>query len=366
MNEVNAMSSVETSRALRRKRNRETIRWYVLLLPVSSAPFAASSPAVRLQAELERREKNGEPRFDYFAPTCVTRYALHGKLLARPRPLFYNYVFIHASENEIFRLKRVLPVFNFLPRVYTEDDYYYPYVSDSEMENLRWIASSYSNELPLYELDGQQLVHGDRVRITAGILKGLEAEVVRRSGTRQKDVIVRVLDNVLVSLYTVRPGEYEVISLSQKGKHQYAHLSNERYFNGLHEALFRHYTSSGVTQSDCDLAAEVIQSCAQLELDSDILRSKAYSLLLLAYKVLDRHEEFSRLMGTVLNLLPLIKAQQSVALLLVTMYGCTNNRKFYDQSHGIVGTWHKEEISKKNKRVLVSRLADYDRWFGHA
>jgi transcription antitermination factor NusG len=362
MDEETNKYSQEMPTLLRKKKNREEVRWYVLVLPASSV---ASAPLRKLQAEQERREKNGESLFDFFAPTCVTVQKQDGQTISRQRPLLYNYVFIHASENEIFRLKRVLPYFNFLPRVFTKDDYYFPYVTDAEMENLRWIASSYSNELPLYEADTKHLVKGDRIRITTGALSGLEAEVIKRSGTHLKDVVVRILDNLLVSLYTVKPGEYELISLSSKGKHQYAHLSNDRYFTGLHAALGRYYTADGVTEADCQLAEEVLHCCAHLELDSDVLRSKCYSLLLISYKILAKEDEFTQLMGTLLRILPLIKAEHSAALLMVTIYGCTDNRCYYERSHEMVDAWRTEENPKKNKRTLLEHLDDYDRWFGH-
>ena len=119
MNEVITTPSSETSRRLLNKKNREMVRWYVLVLPPSNGSSASTTPSRRLHTELERRERNGEPLFDYFAPTCVTVRKQNGQTISRKRPLLYNYVFIHASENEIFRLKRVLPYFNFLPRVIT-------------------------------------------------------------------------------------------------------------------------------------------------------------------------------------------------------------------------------------------------------
>lgn len=94
------------------------------------------------------------------------------------KPLLYNYVFIHASENEIFRLKRIMPLYNLLPRVSVGEHSYFPYLSDHEMETLRWIAESYSNELPVYVPDSGRLLKGDRVRITSGSFMGMEAEVV--------------------------------------------------------------------------------------------------------------------------------------------------------------------------------------------
>ncbi|MBV4307654.1 transcriptional regulator, partial [Parabacteroides distasonis] len=104
------------------------------------------------------------------------------------------YVFVHASEDEIFRLKRTLPLYNFLPRVSSGGRSYFPYLSDREMDTLRWVAASYSNELPVYVPDSGRLLKGDRVRITSGPFTDMEAEVVVQPGGGHKDVMVRILD----------------------------------------------------------------------------------------------------------------------------------------------------------------------------
>ncbi len=124
------------------------------------------SPSKGLDAELSRRERRGETLFEYFAPSYVEVRKVDGKMVNTKRPLLYNYVFIHASENEIFSLKRTLPLYNFLPRVSSGGRSYFPYLSDREMETLRWVAASYSNELPVYVPDSGHLLKGDRVRIT--------------------------------------------------------------------------------------------------------------------------------------------------------------------------------------------------------
>ena len=49
-----------------RMRDTHVIRWYVLVLP-----SCHKGPAKGLQEELERRRRNGEPSFEYFAPSYV-------------------------------------------------------------------------------------------------------------------------------------------------------------------------------------------------------------------------------------------------------------------------------------------------------
>lgn len=84
----------------------------------------------------------------FFAPSFVEMHRREGRLVETHRPLLYNYVFIRSSVYEIFRLKRDFPLYNFLPSVDGRGSY--PFVSDREMENLRWVARSYSDELPVY------------------------------------------------------------------------------------------------------------------------------------------------------------------------------------------------------------------------
>ena len=84
-------------------------------------------------------------------------------------------------------MKQTLPLYNFLPRVSSGGTPHFPYLSDSEMGNLRWVAESYSNELPVYVPDSGRLLKGDRVRITSGYFAGMEAEVVIQPGGGHKD-----------------------------------------------------------------------------------------------------------------------------------------------------------------------------------
>ena len=66
------------------------------------------------------------------------------------RPLLFNYVFVRASERDVFQLMQRFPVLSFLPRVRERKREYFPYLSDAAMENLQWVARSYSNTLPVY------------------------------------------------------------------------------------------------------------------------------------------------------------------------------------------------------------------------
>lgn len=353
------------SEQLRARKNSNAVRWYVLALPTSRQGHYQGNPARALQMELERRARSGEPVFEYFAPSYVEVRKQHGELVRTNHPLLYNYVFIHASEAEIYRMKRFLPQYNFLPRVREKDDAYYPYLSDEAMENLKWVAASYSDVLPVYTPGPERLMKGDRIRITEGQFKGVEASVIIQPGGGRKEVMVCVENCMYVPLLCVEPGQYEVIALNADNRHVYTRLNGDRLPAGLHEALKRYHSPEGVTDADRALASEVLQQYANLQLDSDVMRCKLYSMLLPAYAILGDREAFDQLLGTVRSILPLIRAEQSRSLLLVTLYGCTNCCLDYEQAHAAVDPWRGELQLKKSKAQLLRRLDDYDCWLGH-
>ena len=353
------------SEQLRARKNSNAVRWYVLALPTSRQGHYQGNPARALRMELERRTRNGAPVFEYFAPSYVEVRKQHGELVRPNHPLLYNYVFIHASEAEIYRMKRFLPQYNFLPRVREKDDAYYPYLSDEAMENLKWVAASYSDVLPVYTPGPERLMKGDRIRITEGQFKGVEASVIIQPGGGRKEVMVCVENCMYVPLLCVEPGQYEVIALNADNRHVYTRLNGDRLPAGLHKALKRYHSPEGVTDADRALASEVLQQYANLQLDSDVMRCKLYSMLLPAYAILGDREAFDQLLGTVRSILPLIRAEQSRSLLLVTLYGCTNCCLDYEQAHAAVDPWRGEQPLKKSKAQLLRRLDDYDCWLSH-
>lgn len=353
------------SEQLRARKNSNAVRWYVLALPTSRQGHYQGNPARALRMELERRTRNGEPVFEYFAPSYVEVRKQHGELVRTNHPLLYNYVFIHASEAEIYRMKRFLPQYNFLPRVREKDDAYYPYLSDEAMENLKWVAASYSDVLPVYTPGPERLMKGDRIRITEGQFKGVEASVIIQPGGGRKEVMACVENCMYVPLLCVEPGQYEVIALNADNRHVYTRLNGDRLPAGLHKALKRYHSPEGVTDADRALASEVLQQYANLQLDSDVMRCKLYSMLLPAYAILGDREAFDQLLGTVRSILPLIRAEQSRSLLLVTLYGCTNCCLDYEQAHAAVDPWRGEQPLKKSKAQLLRRLDDYDCWLSH-
>lgn len=333
------------------------VRWYVLLLPYGHR----GSPSAGLQAELELRKRNGEKEFEYFAPSYMEVKSVRGKMTKTSRPLLFNYVFVHASEAEIYKMKRsTLHKYNFLPRVREDDRQYYPYLTDSAMENLRWVARAYDDVLPVYTPEPDKLMRGDRVRITDGQFMGIEATVMIQPGAGQKSVMVCVEDWLWVPLLHVKQGQYEVVALNESGKHIYTKLNNDRLFTKMHEAIMRHHSAEGVTDNDRRTAQEIINLFGSLEMPTPILRCKHYSLLLPAYLVLGRTEDINTLLHKADSVLSGIKAEQVAALLLVTMYGCTGDEPCRNKVKRVVDGWKAGGVTKKNKQKVIGYFDDYE------
>ena len=355
---VNKSESAVTQ--LSEVQNRHIVRWYVMVYPTSNRTMTEE-----LDRELIRRRRDNEPLFEYFAPVFVEARKINGRLVTTRRSLLYNYLFVHASECEIYRIKRRLPQYNLLPRVKdSKESYYYPYLTDKAMRDLQWIARSYAEPVPICSVEPNWLVKGDRIRITEGRFAGIEAKVITNTFSRHKEILVSIDNWMYVPLLKVHPGEYEVIELNAEIPSYYSRLNNSKLLDRLHDALCRHLAGKGSVE-DRRIATEVLQEYGRLTLDSDIMRSKLHVLLLQAYTILDDTPKRESQLVAIQKMLPAVRAEQSRALLLVTLYGCTDNRLYYDQAHALIDPWLMEETPKKRKAQLIRHLADFDRQLGH-
>ncbi len=346
----------------RNAHNRKVVRWYLMVYP-----YGRKGLTDGLEREIARRKCDGERQFEYFAPKYVETKEIDGKLVTTEVALLYNYFFVHASEDEVIRLKKFEPQYNFLHRVTAKDgSTYLPYVKDEIIQTLQWIARSYAGVIPLYLLDQTLLIKGDRIRITKGQFKGVTARVVTRPKSPEKEVMVFVENWLCVPLINVKPGQYKVIDLNESAEHANVPygLDNQRLSQSLHEALCRYYRSEA-TEEDRKLAQDTLDRYSEVVADSTIQRCKLYSLLLPACRILEAKEKQDGLLNIIDVMMPSIKAEQSLARLLVLMYACTDNRFWYEQAHKLVDPWTREDSPKKSKQELIRRLADYDECLGH-
>lgn len=346
--------------AARNARNLDIVRWYLMIYP-----FGRKGLLLGLQREIERRKKSGEPPIEYFAPIYVEAKDTEGKIVRTEKQLFHNYVFVRSSVRELFNMKKHEEQYNFPRRESnSRGEHFYPYVSDEMMQNLMWIAQSYSGMIPVYNGDISWLVKGDRVKITSGPLKGVEALLFENEKRHRKEIMVVVDNWMTVPLLHVRESQYKVITLNgNRSAGEDIKIKDECILR-LH-SMMRHFYHHEVTSDDILYAKDVLAQYKNYEPASDVMRCKLYSLLLMAYVVLQLADEKERLIKVIQEMLPAIKAEQSKALLLTAVYGCTDNFLYHRQAHQIIDEWRKEDNPKNSKQILIQRLADYDKWFGH-
>ncbi len=291
---------------------------------------------------------------------------VNGKVRHTDKPLFFNYVFIRSSQADIYRMMTNFDLnkYSFLPMVRTGSQHYFPYLTDQAMEQLKWVARSYGNEIPVYVPKPVALMCGDRIRISDGLFKGLEATVITSSGAMKGKVMAKIDNFMWVPLFEVKTGQYEVIELSKKGKHQYARLGSTQIFDELYAFLKRSYTGS-LEAADEKRLQQIIKEYAHLEVDTDILRCKRYAILLLSYAALRDAAPKEQTIAQITSLLPAVTSQMSQALLLSILYFCTDSSIWHARAHQCVAAWRTEEKPKPAKKEILRRLDEYDALFGH-
>lgn len=342
------------------------VRWYVMQLPTGHKGGVKG-----LACEDLRRKKFNLPPLEYFWPTCVEKVKRNGKWISTTRSLYYNYIFVHASENDIYEMKRSsFRIFSFLPRVRTEEMDFYPYVPDDQMETLKWISRSYSNEIPIF-FPKTELLRGDRIRIIDGQFAGTEAIVVIQKGQGKKTILVQIQNWACVPLINVEEGQYEIIDLNKDKKHIYKRFDNSVLAEKLHKALGRFHKGL-LTKEDLRLANQTLKEYGSEEMremarrDTKLAaRSKLYQLLLPAYTILRKIEDCKQAIAEMLDILTQTQAPQVSALIYVTLYGCTDNYRYHQAAHILVDGWADDENPSKAKKQLLQRLSDYDLWLGH-
>lgn len=345
---MNTLENLATYSTATNRNNRTAVRWYVLTLPSCHRGSARG-----MEEELAWRRSHGEEEFEYFAPQ-YTDAAAGGQETAR-RALYFNYVFVRASEADIMRIKSRRPLFNFLRRV-TEADgsSHFPYLSDESMANLKLVAAAYSNRLPAYTPEPGMLRKGDRVRIVGGRFDGVEATLLRAPSSARDELAVCVDSWLWVPVVHIQPGHYEIVELSAEGKAKYAVLDNERTLGRLRSALVATLGHGAPEAADVALATETALRYGRLQPSSKVLRSKHAAMMLQAYAIAGDRLKLSEAAGHAESLLREVEAEQSRALLLASLYGATGRHR--EEALAAIEPWRAESNPKKNKRTLIDWL----------
>lgn len=101
-------------------------------------------------------------------------------------------------------------------------------------------------------------------------------------------------------------------------------------------------------------------------MDSDIMRSKLYTMLLPAYTITGNRQESEKLIGTSpSDASPRSRRMHPGHFFSPRSTDASNSCLYHAQAHEIIDKWRQEENPKKSKQQLIRRLEDYDRWLGH-
>lgn len=330
-------------------------------------PWGKNGLTAGLELELKRRKNAGEKLFEYFAPTCVMIKEVDGKMVTTTENMLYNYFFVHTTEDDLFEIKRHQPQYSVMrPKTNSDGTHQYPFVSDNTIRTLQWVAKSYGGRIPICFIDQMLLVKGDRIRITKGRFKGTEARLVAQPNSDRKDILVSVDNWMCVPLMNVHPEQYTLIGLNDSDEQVEAMsgLDNALLSQKLHEAMCRFHAKKA-NEDDMKLAEKVRSEFAGLKVTTTLQRCKQYVFLLQAHTILGETEKAASILSLMQVLLVEIKSELVIASSFITMYGCTDSIFDYEKSHQIIDAWTKEKTPRKSQQVLIDRLADYDKCFGH-
>lgn len=339
----------------------DQIRWYVLTIPACHRGRIKG-----LDIEQNTRIDAGLPKLEVFSPVYEEVVLRNGKWVKSQHQLYFNYVFIRSSLRELYKLKtNNLMLFNFLSPSIVDGIKTYPYITDSAMENLRWVAASYNEVLPICCSDDHKLEKGDKVRIIKGQFKGAEATVVFKTGTGTKSVMVQIQNWMCVPLISVREDEYEFIELGGDRKRINSRLNNSRLANKLHEALLRLYKDE-LTEEDRSIAQKVLREYEHLNYGGED-EGRIKFFVLQAYAILRKKDLMQHTVGEIESLIKKTIApnKQLYSQLCIALYGCTNNYRYYKYAHESVASWYKDIKIKRSRQLLIDRLLEYDSVFGH-
>lgn len=341
-------------------KNSNAVRWYILTLPHGHRGGASA-----LQAEVERRKRSQEPLFEYFAPRLIETRIIENHAVVTDTPLLFNYVFIHASEKDIYAMKQTsLQHYNFLPRRHGDSGDYYPYLTDAMMESFMWVAKAYGHKVPYSIPEPQRLVSGDTIRITKGPFKGLDAVIMTQKGSSGKTLVVNI-NEFWIPLAKLRHGEYELVSLTDVEDTRKESFDCDAHFETLHELMAIHCAGKEITFGDSRRVEKILALCRSYEATTNIIRCKLYALSIQSHMLLGHTSEAEQLATEAMSLYPLVTAEYAKALLASVIYLATDSSIYYDEVHALIAPWRKESSPKRAKRLLMKKIEDYDKWLKH-
>lgn len=183
----------------------ETNHWYVL---------RAIS-----RSELKVRDALRRAGFHCYVPMCYRVETSHGQQLRRLVPAITEFVFVHATVEDIseFKLHSNYTIY-WLTRPSVGQKREKIVVSDRDMENFIRVTEQTERAVRYFRPDEISLAKGDRIRIHGGAFDGVEGVLMKVKGKREKQLVVSIPD-LAVAVVSVKPDVVEVVSQQRPASH---------------------------------------------------------------------------------------------------------------------------------------------------
>lgn len=146
---------------------------------------------------------------EIFTPMKLHVRQVRGRKVKERRPVIQDLLFVHDTEQRVKAVADKIPTLQF--RYVKGGKYCQPMVvRDSEMEHFIRVANGEA-EPRFYSPDELTAdMAGRRIKITAGVLEGLEGVLLTVRGSRKKQILVNIPD-VLAASVAIDPDFIEFI-----------------------------------------------------------------------------------------------------------------------------------------------------------
>lgn len=161
---------------------------------------------VTYSRELKAKELLDELGVESFIPMRHTEKIVGAKRVRVLAPVIHNLVFIKSTKNKLDQIKQRIPYLRYIMDRHTNRPVVVP---TKQMESFIVVAGTLDEQLRYIEAPDHALQRGDRVRITAGTLQGVEGIYLRIKGDRR--VVVAIEGFLAVATAFVHPSLLEHI-----------------------------------------------------------------------------------------------------------------------------------------------------------
>ncbi len=148
-----------------------------------------------------------------FIPMCYIEKEWKGEIIRRLSPVVHNLIFIRTTPRMLRELKQFGPYADYIRYMMDNEKQAPITIADKQMQDFIAVAGTPQEHILYLTPTEVQLKKGDKVRINAGIWKGVEGTFVRiKAGLR---VVVSIQGIMAVATASLHPSLVDRISQPQ-------------------------------------------------------------------------------------------------------------------------------------------------------